>query len=151
MIKCQAMTTEKLHVCVSQQYRWNMMIDAEWEDLRRTNSPHNIFTCFAHYFQLSLDETCFLCNEGKLKVIGSKDKPCHEKNCSDSRFSITVLWVGSAEGVNGPVIFLAKGTKVHPRKNTSNINHLYFSNTRGYHFHHLRPSLIIHVCCSTGL
>ena len=30
-------------------------------------------------------------------------------------FPITALWVGSVGVVNGPVIFLAKGTKVHPR------------------------------------
>ena len=70
---------------------------------------------------MNLDETCFLCNEGELKVIGNNNKPCHDKNCSDSRFSITVLRVGSAAGVNGPVIFLEKGTKVHPRLRVNNL------------------------------
>ena len=70
---------------------------------------------------MNLDETCFLCNEGELKIIGDNDKPRHDKNCSDSRFSITVLRVGSAAGVNGPVIFLAKGTKVHPRLRGNNL------------------------------
>ena len=37
------------------------------------------------------------------------------KKCRDLRFLIIVLWVGSAAGVNGPVIFLAKWTKVNPR------------------------------------
>ena len=78
--------------------------------MRRTNSPRDIFIRYAHFFQLNLDETCFLCNEGELKIIDDNDKPRHDKNCSDSRFSITVLRVGSATGVNGPVIFLAKGT-----------------------------------------
>ena len=54
-------------------------------------------------------------------MIGDNDKPCHDKNCSDSRFSITVLRVGSAAGVNGPVIFLSKGTKVHPRLRVKNL------------------------------
>ena len=40
---------------------------------------------------------------------------------SDSRFSITILWVGSADGVNGPVIFLEKGTKVQPRLRGANL------------------------------
>ena len=62
-----------------------------------------------------MDETSFLCNEGKLKVLGSKVKPRHDKNFSDSRFSMIFLWVVSAAGVNGPVIFLEKGTRVHPR------------------------------------
>ena len=89
--------------------------------MRRTNSPRDIFIRYAHYFQLNLDETCFLCNEGELKIIGDNYKPCHDKNCSNSRFSITVLRVGSAAGVNGPVIFLAKGKKVHPRLRGNNL------------------------------
>ena len=68
-----------------------------------------------------MDENCFLCNEGELRIIGDNDKPCHDKKCSDSRFSITVLQVGSAAGVNGPVIFLTKGTKVHPRLRGKNL------------------------------
>ena len=64
---------------------------------------------------MDLDETCFLCNEGELRIIVGNDKPRHDKNCSDLRFLITVLRVGSAAGENGPVIFLTKGTNVHPR------------------------------------
>ena len=45
------------------------MIKAEWEDMRPTNSPRDIFIFNAHYFQLNLDETCFLCNEGELNII----------------------------------------------------------------------------------
>ena len=97
------------------------MIEAEWEDLRRTKSPHGIFICFDHYFQLNLDETSFLCNEGELRVVGGNNKPRHDKNCSDSSFSITVLRVGSEAGVNGPVIFLAKGTKVYQRLRGKNL------------------------------
>ena len=97
------------------------MIALEWEDLRRKNSPRDIFNRLDHYFQLNLYETSFLCNEGELKVIGRKDKPRHEKNCSDSRFSIKLLLVGSAAGVNGPVIFMAKGTKVQPRLRGTNL------------------------------
>ena len=79
VIKDQATTTEQLQTCVSQQYRKHMLIDAEWEDLQRTNSPCDIFTRFAHYFQLNLDETYLLCNEGDIKVIGRRDKHSHEK------------------------------------------------------------------------
>ena len=49
------------------------------------------------------------------------DKPLHDKNCSNSRFSVTFLRVGSAEGVNGPVIFLEKVTKVHPSLRVNNL------------------------------
>ena len=121
-IKSQATTTERSHICVSQQYCWHIMIEEQLENLRQTNSPHDIFTRFAHYFQLNLDETCFLCNQSDLKVLRSKDKLRHEIFFSDSRFSITFLWVGSSTGMNVPVIFMEKGKKVH-------------------------PSLIIHVCC----
>ena len=98
-----------------------MMIEAECEDMRRTNSPRDIFIPCAHYFQLNLDETCFLCNEGELKIIGDNDKPRHDKNCRNLRFSITFLRVGSAAGVKGTVIFLEKGTKVHPRLRGKNL------------------------------
>ena len=70
---------------------------------------------------MNLDETCFLCNEAELKIIGGNDKACHEKNCRYPRFSITVLRVGSAADVNGPVIFLEKGTNVHQRLRGNNL------------------------------
>ena len=97
-----------------------MIIEAEWGDLRWRNSPRDIFICFANYFQLDLDETSFLCNEGELRIIGGNDKPRHEKNSSDLRFSIPFLRVGSVAGVNGPGIFLAKGTKLHQRLRGNN-------------------------------
>ena len=79
MIKSQATTTEKSQISVSQQYRWHMIIKAEWEDLQRENSPCDIFTRFDRYLQFNLDETCFLCNEGELKDFGRKDKPHHKQ------------------------------------------------------------------------
>ena len=121
---------EQSHICVSQHYRWNMILEAEWGDLRQTNSPQDLFTRFSHCFQLNLYETSFLCNEVELKVIGSKDKPRHDKNYSESRFSTTVLWVGGAVGVNGPVIFLDKGTKVHPRTRGTNLVTIYVFSER---------------------
>ena len=121
VVSAQATTTELLQICVPQQYRWHMMIEAEWEDMRRKNSPRHIFIRYDHYFQLNLDETCFLCNGGELSIIGNNDKPRHDKNCSNLRFSITFLRVGSAAGVNGPVIFMEKGTKVHPRLRGNNL------------------------------
>ena len=89
--------------------------------MRRKNSPRGIFIRYAHYLQLNSDETCFLCNEGELKIIGNNDKPCHDKNCRDSRFSITFLQVRSAACVNGPVIFLVKVERVHPRLRGNNL------------------------------
>ena len=75
VIKYQATNMEWSHIYVSQQYRWYMMIEADWEDLRQKNSPCDIFPRFSHYLQFNLDETSFLCNEGDIKVIGIKDKP----------------------------------------------------------------------------
>ena len=89
--------------------------------MRQKNSTHDIFICYDYYFQFNSDETYFLCNEGELRVIGYNNKPRHDKNCSDLKFSITVLWVGSAKGVNYPVIFMAKETKVHPRLRGNNL------------------------------
>ena len=31
-----------------------------------------VFIAYADYFQLNMDETSFLCNEGKLSIIGNK-------------------------------------------------------------------------------
>ena len=72
-----------------------------------------------------MDERSFLCYEGELKVLGSKDKLRHDKNYSDSRFSITVLRFGSAAGVNGLVTFLEKGTKVRPSIRGTNLVTIY--------------------------
>ena len=115
MVSAQATTTEQSQIFVSQHYRWHMMIEAEWEYLRRKNSTCDIFIHYAHYFQLNLDENCFLCNEYELKIIGDNNKTRHGKNCSNSRLYITVFWVGITAGANVPMLFLAKGTKVDPR------------------------------------
>ena len=109
MVTAQATTTERSNIFVSQQYHCNMMIEAEWEDLRQTKPPRDIFICFSHYFQSNLDETFFLCNEGELNIIGGNNKTRHKNNYSDYRFSIIFLWVGSTGDVNGPVIFMSKG------------------------------------------
>ena len=42
VVEAQATTTKEPDNCVSQQYRWNMMIEVEWEDLRRTNASCDI-------------------------------------------------------------------------------------------------------------
>ena len=73
------MTTEQSQIFVSHQYHWNIIIYAEWEDLRRKKSPCDIFICYAHLFQLNLNETCLLCNESELKIICGNDKPANKK------------------------------------------------------------------------
>ena len=63
-------------------------------------------------FMVNLDESCFMGSEGVLRVIGSAARKKHEKNTSDSRQSITIVRVGSAAGMEGPHIFLAKGMEL---------------------------------------
>ena len=75
------------------------------------NIPCSLFVALHKFFQLNLDETCFLCNDGELRILGDGEKPRHDKNTSDTRLSITVLRVGSAGGIKGPVFFIAKGTE----------------------------------------
>ena len=49
VVSAQATTNERSQICVSKHYRWHMMIEAEWEDMRRTNSPRDIFIRYAQY------------------------------------------------------------------------------------------------------
>ena len=48
VVTSQATTTEQSQTCVSQQYSLHIMIEVEWEDLRQTNSPCDIFIGFDH-------------------------------------------------------------------------------------------------------
>ena len=48
VVTALATTTERLHMFVSQKYCWHIMIEAKWEDMRRKNSPCDIFICYAH-------------------------------------------------------------------------------------------------------
>lgn len=50
-----------------------------------------------------------MASEGTLRVVGSNKKTKQEKNSNDSQDSITVVHIGSADGTEGPHIFLAKG------------------------------------------
>ena len=70
---------------------------------------------------MNKDKTYLLCNEGDLKVIGSKDKNSCDMNCINSRFPITLLRVGSVVGMKCTVIFMAKGTNVHPILRDNNL------------------------------
>ena len=108
-----------------QQLRWHNLIDSEWVELRRMNMPQAEFERLAPSFQLNLDETCFLCSEGNLRVIGEKERRFHDNNMGDSRFSITVLRVGNAAGARGPIIYLAKGATVNRRFMGRKLERLY--------------------------
>ncbi len=64
------------------------------------------------FFTVNLDETCFMASKSHLHVIGSAAKKKHEKNTADSNQSIAVVRLGSAAGVEGPRIYLAKGKEL---------------------------------------
>jgi hypothetical protein len=80
-------------------WKWSVASIIIW------TSMHNWRT----FFCLNLDETCFMASEGTLRVVGSNKKTKQEKNSNDSQDSITVVHIGSADGTEGPHIFLAKG------------------------------------------
>ena len=73
---------------------------------------------------MNLDETSLLYNEGELKIIGSKDNTAMKK-MQRLKVSTRVPWVGSAVGMNSPVIFLAKGENAHPRLRGTNLVTIY--------------------------
>lgn len=50
-----------------------------------------------------------------MKVIGSAKKRKHEKNLADNRDSITTVRIGSAAGIDGPRVYLAKGKTIEHR------------------------------------
>ena len=110
-VTAQTTTSERCQITSEQQVRWHFLIESEWDYLQLTNHPSQVFTELHEHFQLNLDEACFLCSDGILKIIGDGAKKHHDKNMSDSCVSITIVRIGSAAGTNGPVLFLASGTK----------------------------------------
>ena len=63
----------------------------------------------ADFFTVNLDESCMMASDGTVKVIGNANKRKQEKNSDDCRDSITVVRTGSAAGIGGPRLYLAKG------------------------------------------
>ena len=113
VVTAQSTTTERSQINREQQLRWHFLIESEWEFMRNSNLPSPLFDTLHEHFQLNLDETCFMCNDGILKIIGAAEKRHHDKNMSDSRVSITAVRCGNAAGANGPVVFLASGQNVN--------------------------------------
>ena len=111
IITAQATTSERCQINTKQQFRWHFLIESEWAHLRTVNQPTDAFRPVHAHFQVNIDETCFMCCDGVLRILGDGEKKHHDKNLQDSRVSITVLRCGSAAGTHGPVIFLLKGGK----------------------------------------
>ena len=113
IVTAQATTTEHCSINRDQQLRWHYLIEAEWENLRNINLPTPLFNSLHAHFQINIDETCFMCSEGNLKIVGDAKRRRHDKSISDNCISITVLRCGCASGTHGPVIFIMKGIEVN--------------------------------------
>jgi hypothetical protein len=57
------------------------------------------------------DETCLLAQDGKVKIIGEKDRKKHESTNNAGRISITMYRTGFASGAVGPTAFLPPGKR----------------------------------------
>ena len=126
VITAQSITSERSQVSICKQYWWHILIENLWEDLRKKNkSPPGEFVKKAHYFQINLDESCFIASEGTLKVLADSERKKRNVNVVDCQELITCLRIGSAAGVNGPVIFLTKGKDVHWRFSGDKLHKMY--------------------------
>ena len=111
IVTVQQTSTERCQISTAQQMRWHYLIENEWRYLRNVNQPLNVFKKEHKHCQLNLDEACFMCSDGILKILGDAHRPRHDKNTADNRVSVTSVRIGSAGGSNGPVVFLAVGNK----------------------------------------
>ena len=64
IILAQSTTTERSQINREQQLRWHFLIESEWEFMRTNNIPKPLFASVHEHFQLNLDESCFMCNDG---------------------------------------------------------------------------------------
>lgn len=109
-----AITTEKLlRTYTIQEQAWSIQAELNgWDESKMTPDELNNHKRVQDAHTYNLDESCVMACEGQLKVLGSSGKKKHEKNTADSRDSITAVRVGSAIGVDGPRIYLAKGKDI---------------------------------------
>ena len=114
VVTAQPTTNKRAGITVEQQLRWMETIEYAAAELRRLNKPSNVFKELEEHFWGNLDETCLMSNEGTVKVVAAAEKRKIEKVMDDNRISITAVRVGFASGQQGPVVFLAKGTKDPP-------------------------------------
>ena len=90
------------------------MVDTDWEDMKYANSPCKFLIFLLINFSLVWIKFIYFVMRGN-EILLQKKTSIHDQNCSNSRFSIKALRIGSAVGVTGPVVFLEKGDLVHPR------------------------------------
>ena len=71
-----------------------MMIEEELEDLRRKNSPRDIFIHYVHYFKLNLEKISFLCNDKELKILAATINPTMTKTAVIRGFQLQSSGLG---------------------------------------------------------
>ena len=74
MVAAQATASERSQINVEQQLSWNYLIEAEWEYLRKLNTPTHVFNSVHEKIQLNFGESYSICNDEILKILGDKDK-----------------------------------------------------------------------------
>jgi len=123
-VKVQATTVGRSNVTRAQQFRWFTLIDDMDRELAKRNVDDGtgvVWDDVKGHFSFNLDEECVLACDGLVKIVGDASKKKHERMSGNSRVSITALRCGSAEGGEGPSMFLMAGQK---RKSTFTDNFL---------------------------
>jgi hypothetical protein len=104
-----------------QQCRWNTLIDSIWDCMRTTNLPPDKFARLMEYFQLNLDETCVMANDGHLYIIAGHCSKMEKRLNNDSIIFLKTTRIGNAAGSEGSWILLYKG-KTHQNNSLSDKN-----------------------------
>ena len=116
-VMAQATTTKRSNCTVAEQFRWfNTYADAlnflREKNTGRCRKTGKTFGELIIYFIVAGDESGFIANaDGTLRIVGDRKKRKHEKNCADSRASMTLYRTGSVAGHNGPTCFVMAGKK----------------------------------------
>jgi hypothetical protein len=111
----QATTTKRSCCTVEEQFRWFKQYEDALNFLRQKNTgvcrrTGKTFGELIAYFIVGGDESGFIANaDGTVRIVGDRSKSKHEKNCADSRSSITLYRTGFVAGHNGPTAFIMTG------------------------------------------
>lgn len=113
----QATTTKRSCCTVEEQFRWFNQYEDALNFMRQNNTGRcrrtgKTFGELIIHFIVGGDESGFIANaDGVIRVVGDRSKSKHEKNCADSRSSITLYRTGCVAGNNGPTAFIMAGKK----------------------------------------
>ena len=112
VLKSQSTATKKSHITVTKQLRWHTPVDDVWEKMQETNLPPDSFVNHMENFQINLDESCFMENDGSLMIIGGSNRKKHENRLYESHISIMLIRIGNDYGNEVPWIFLYKVNQI---------------------------------------